>query len=100
MTVTIELNTQEAAYLQEESARRRQAPELIVRWWMSTGMNMTPPQTLLAESVPAEARAALKQRLIAAGVLHHIPQGRSGPPPRPIPVRGEPVSETIISERR
>jgi hypothetical protein len=47
----------------------------------------------------AEARVALVKSLLASGAIPFIPEGRSGPAPRPIPVRGEPVSETISAER-
>ncbi len=49
---------------------------------------------------PEKARAALVKSLLASGAIPFIPEGRSEPAPRPIPVRGEPVSETISTERR
>lgn len=56
------------------------------------------PPVALAPSAP-EARAALAQHLLESGAIPAIPAGRSGPPPRTVPVRGQPVSETIIQER-
>jgi len=55
---------------------------------------VTSPGTL-APSAP-EARAG---HLLAQGAIPAIPTGRSGPPPRPITVRGRLMSETIIEER-
>jgi hypothetical protein len=49
--------------------------------------------------LPQEARAAFAERLLQQGAIPSIPPGRSAPPPRPITVRGRPVSETIIEER-
>lgn len=51
-------------------------------------------------AIPEEARAAFARRLLEQGAIPFIPAGRSGPPPRPITVLGQPVSETIIEERR
>ncbi len=51
------------------------------------------------QPTPPEARAALAQRLLEQGAISAVPTGRSAPPPRPITVRGRPVSETIIEER-
>ncbi|MDQ2801144.1 MAG: hypothetical protein M3Y41_00080 [Pseudomonadota bacterium] len=48
---------------------------------------------------PPEARAALARRLLETGAISTIPTGRSAPPPRPITVRGRPVSETLIEEQ-
>lgn len=48
---------------------------------------------------PPEARAALARHLLEQGAISAIPTGRTAPAPRPIPVRGRPVSETIIEER-
>lgn len=47
-----------------------------------------------------DARGVLIQSLLAQGAIPFIPEGRSGSAPYPVPVRGEPVSETIIAERR
>ena len=45
------------------------------------------------------ARNAFLQHLLEQGDIPYIPQGRPGPPPPLVPVRGEPVSETIVRER-
>jgi Fe2+ transport system protein FeoA len=42
---------------------------------------------------------ALARHLLDMGAIAVIPPGRTGPPPRPIVVRGRPVSETILDER-
>lgn len=54
---------------------------------------------------PAEATLEQERRfaehLLAQGILSHLPMGeRLHPDPEPIIVQGEPVSETIIRERR
>lgn len=45
------------------------------------------------------ARAAFVQRLLAEGLIPAVPTGRPGPPPRPVPVQGRPISETLVEER-
>ena len=47
-----------------------------------------------------EAHTAFVQRLLEQGAIPFVPEGRPGPPPRPVSVRGEPISQTIIDERR
>ena len=47
-----------------------------------------------------DAHAAFIKSLLAQGAIPFVPEGRSAPAPRPVPVRGEPVSETIVAERR
>ena len=46
----------------------------------------------------------LDQRLLSAGVISHLPAPRTDPAPhrrwKPITVKGKPLSETIIKERR
>ena len=51
---------------------------------------------------PAEQQRRLAEHLLAAGVIDHIPEGYPDGyvEPPPITVRGEPVSETILRERR
>ncbi len=54
---------------------------------------------------PSEATVEQERRfaehLLAQGILSHLPTGkRLYPDPEPIIVQGEPVSETIIRERR
>ncbi len=48
----------------------------------------------------AERQREFQKSLLAQGAIPFIPDGRSGPAPHPIPVRGEPVSEILIAERR
>ena len=53
-----------------------------------------------AEATPEQERR-FAEHLLAQGILSHLPTGeRLYPDPEPIIVRGEPVSETIIRERR
>lgn len=53
-----------------------------------------------AETTPEQERR-FAEHLLAQGILSHIPTGeRLYPDPEPIIVQGEPVSETIIRERR
>jgi hypothetical protein len=58
--------------------------------------------TLLMPSDEAQKREALHQALKAAGLVTQTRQPRlTDNPDRPlIPVQGEPVSETILKERR
>ncbi len=58
------------------------------------------PEKEAAPPTQKEALSALAESLLAQGAIPFIPKGRSGPAPRPVPVRGEPVSETISAERR
>ena len=55
-------------------------------------LNALPP-------TPQSGRDALACRLLEQGAISAVPSGRVGPAPRPIAVRGRPVSETIIEER-
>ena len=49
----------------------------------------------------AEQERKFAEHLLAQGILSHLPSGeRLYPDPEPIIVQGEPVSETIIRERR
>lgn len=99
MTITIELTPDEEARLRARAAQQKQAPEAIVH-----GLVRDSLQT--SETIPAatpaerEAQKRLAQRLLEQGAIPHIPPGRSGPPPRLITVRGRPVSETLIEDRR
>lgn len=121
MTLTIDLTLEEEVRLHQKAARQGQAPESIVRALVRDGLTdesaENPPtanQTIHSRAthvkdagmsqewpvVSEEAEAAFVQSLLAQGVIDSIPAGRPGPPPRPIVVRGQPVSETIIEERR
>ena len=62
-------------------------------------MDSWPVETLV-EPTPEQERQ-FAEHLLAQGVLSHIPTGdRLYPDPEPIVVLGEPISETIIRERR
>jgi hypothetical protein len=50
-------------------------------------------------ATPPDERLAFARHLLEVGAISAIPPGRTGPPPRPITMRGRPVSETIIEER-
>ena len=53
-----------------------------------------------SEAMPEQERR-FAEHLLAQGILSHLPTGeRLHPDPEPIVVQGEPVSETIIRERR
>jgi len=73
------------------------APELTEGEEVSILVIQAAPDAL--QPTPPEARAALAQRLLEQGAISAVPTGRLAPPPRPITVRGRPVSETIIEER-
>ena len=60
--------------------------------------------TLLDAGAPASIEDQLEQRLFDAGLLSEIKSQSEAPPPRQnrklIEVKGKPVSETIVEERR
>ncbi len=87
MTLTIELSPEEEARLREQARQRGEEAEAVARGFVRAGLN--------APSVERASRTAFLQHLLDQGVIPFIPEGRPGPP-RPVPVRGEPVSETII----
>ena len=58
------------------------------------------PERETGPPIQKDAQSALAESLLAQGAIPFIPEGRSGPAPHPVPVRGEPVSETISAERR
>ena len=69
--------------------------------YSSMTITAEPPQKQETELETAgDAHAAFIQSLLAQAAIPFVPAGRSGPAPRPVAVRGEPVSETIIAERR
>ena len=59
---------------------------------------------LLENSIPLSPEDLLEQRLLEAGIISEIPARVTDPAHhrdfKPIEVRGKPVSETIIEERR
>ncbi|MDQ2798929.1 MAG: hypothetical protein M3Y13_04720 [Armatimonadota bacterium] len=93
MTLTIELSSEEEDRLQLQAWRQGQAVEAVVHALVRAGLD-----TPTAEANAME-RDAFLQHLLAQGDIPYIPLRRSDPLPRLVPVRGEPVSETIVSER-
>ncbi len=94
MTLTIEISAEEEARLRERARQQGENAEAVVSALLRAGLAATPP-------VRAEAaRDAFLQHLLAEGVIPAIPERRLGPPPRPVPVQGRPVSETLVEERR
>lgn len=100
MTITIELTPEEERQLREKAERQGQAPEGVVHSLVRNGLFPSPmtlrPQTLVSD----KAHEALVQRLLDAGLMAERPMRPLGPPPPLITVRGRPVSETIVEERR
>ena len=90
MTITLEPAIE--ARLRERAAREKQDADAMAN-------------ALLAEALlrgDAEKEKAFDEALLASGLVTHIPPPRDpskGNRPR-IVVQGEPVSETIIRERR
>lgn len=93
MTITIEISAEEEARLRDRARQQGQEVEEIARALVRAGLEAAPAEGAVT------VRDAFLQHLLDRGDIPHIPQGRTGPPPRLVPVRGEPVSETIISER-
>lgn len=91
MTLTIELSPEEEVCLREQARQRGEEAEAVARGFVQVGLN-TP-------RVERASRTAFLQHLLDQGIIPFIPEGRPGPPPSPVPVRGKPVSETIIEER-
>jgi len=86
--VTLDRAVEAARALRPEEQLQLRA--MIDSWQTETSAETTPEQ---------ERRFA--EHLLAQGTLSHIPTGeRLYPDPEPIIVQGEPVSETIIRERR
>ncbi len=76
------------------------APELTEGEEVTVLVTQAAPHTPdILRPTPPEARAAFARHLLEQGAISAIPTGRPGPPPRPITVRGRPVSETLIEER-
>jgi hypothetical protein len=58
-------------------------------------------QDRLASSEEERKRARFHRALLASGLVREIKPGPTGAvPEQPVPVTGEPLSETIIRERR
>ena len=91
MTLTIELSPDEEARLQEQARQRGEDAEAVLRAFVQAGLNMPPAE--------GTSREAFLQYLLEQGDIPFIPEGRPGPPPPLVFVRGEPISETIIRER-
>ena len=91
MTMTIELAPEIEKLLQTEAARKGLSPNKIV-------------QIVLEENFSRRknSKQDLWQTLFAEDLLTHIPAGISGEDDdfEPIEIAGEPISETIIRERR
>ena len=90
--MTILLEPAIEAQLQARAAREKQNTDVLA--------NALLAEALLREE--AEKEKAFDQALLASGLLSHIPPPRDpSKAERPrIVVKGEPVSETIIRERR
>ncbi len=93
MTLTIEITAEEEARLRAQARQQGQDMEAVAGALVRAGLEATPAGT-------DAARDAFLQHLLEQGDIPFIPQGRPGPPPRPIPVQGRPVSETLVEERR
>lgn len=93
MTLTIEISAEEEARLREQAQRRGQELEAVAGAFVRAGLTSE-------ATTPEAARAAFVGRLLAQGIIPAVPEGRPGPPPRPVPVQGWPVSETLVEERR
>ena len=61
--------------------------------------NVRSDQPESAKEASAGSQEAFLRYLLKQGDIPSVPVGRPGPPPLLVPVRGEPVSETIIRER-
>ena len=87
--VTLERVTEQARVLTPEEQQQLRA--LLDSW-------LTPPT---AHDLKQRERQ-FAEHLLEIGMLDHIPEGYPADyiPPPPIIVTGEPVSETIIRERR
>lgn len=78
----------------------RPEDQLQLRAMIDLWQTETPTKTL-EETTPEQERQ-FAQHLLAIGMIDHIPEGYPDGyvDPPPIIVHGEPVSETIIRERR
>ena len=101
MTITLELTSEEEQRLRETAARQGQAPEGVVHSLVHQGL-FAPAPTTPFDKPPVfdEAHERLAQRLLETGLMTQRPTRPLGPPPPLIIVRGRPVSETIVEERR
>ena len=94
MTITLELSPDEEARLRARAARQGRDAADLARDLVRDGLGEAP-----AAAGAEAAREAFLRHLLERGDIPHIPQGRPDPPPPLVPVRGEPVSETLIRER-
>lgn len=93
MTITIQISADEEARLRAQAHQQGQDVEAVAGAFVRAGLEAT------AAKGAGPVQNAFLQHLLDQGDIPYIPQGRPGPPPLLVPVRGEPVSETIISER-
>ena len=100
MTITLEPAIE--ARLQERAAREKQDADAMANALLANALlaNALLAEALLREDVDKEK--AFDQALLASGLITHIPPPRDpAKAERPrISVQGEPVSETILRERR
>ena len=101
MSVTIELTDDEETRLRDEAARRRQAPEDVAHGLVRDGLGAAQPRPPVPMSPDGDALEALDRHLLVSGLMAARP-ARPGQlaPFELIAVRGEPVSETLVRERR
>lgn len=96
MTITLELPPDQAAELRARAAQQQQAPEAIAYDYVLAALETPPPREMTEED-----HERLVQKLLELGMMTERPS-RPGQvvPFQPITVRGRPLSETIIEERR
>jgi len=78
----------------------RPEEQLQLRAMIDSWQTETPAE-MLVKTTPEQERQ-FAEHLLAIGMIDYIPEGHPEGyvPPPPIVVQGEPVSETIIRERR
>ena len=96
MTITIELTPTEEAALRAQATRRGQEPETLLRDLVRTELAPAPEYAATTE----EEHERVVQGMMAAGLMTTRPTRPLAPPPPPVEVLGEPLSETIVAERR
>lgn len=91
--VTLDRAVEAAKALRPEEQLQLRA---MIDSWQTEG-----PTKTLVETTPEQERL-FAEHLLAIGMIEHIPQGYPDGyvEPPPIVVHGEPISETIIRERR
>ena len=83
-------------------------PDLLARLQQSLSHNSAPPSTKVKRRKLTEAknpltRAEFDQHLMAIGLMSQLPETAADfddPDDEPIAIKGEPLSETVIRERR